>query len=510
MLSPSRDVLERLSVLLQERAGLRIQSEGFYSLRLALSARLPALGLTGGVEYLERLEGPEGEEELRALLPLVTVGHTEFFRDPRQFRALEERVLPEALARARHQGRAVSIWSAGCATGEEPFSLAILMHELGALPAEVDLWATDVNPAAIEVAQAGRYGARRLAAMSDARRRRCFERRDDGYELLPVIRQYVRLDVQNLAAPAFSGLRPGSLDLILCRNVIIYFDLPTIRALMDRFHAALRPGGLLFLGYSESLFKVYDRFEMVEVEGAYVYRRPQQGAGPDVRTRAPPGLPAPAVAPRSPATPGPTLRPPAPVVPLRVPAPTLPPPPASAPREAVRALPDRSPVARLDAAVAQMEQGDFHGALTALRRLTEEEPNELDALLTLGNLYSLLNRHTDALETFALAVSREPLCVEARVFSGLAALQRGNLSEARSELGRALFLEPTLAMGHYLLAQVEERMGEHAAARRSYRNAIGQLRFPQRPLAGHYPDMPDAPDSISRAARYALAALEEL
>lgn len=144
-----------------------------------------------------------------------------------------------------------------------------------------------------------------------------------------------------------------------------------------------------------------------------------------------------------------------------------------------------------------------------MQRLLADEPSDLDGLLTLGNLFSLTGRIPEAREAFAQAIQREPLCVEARVFGGVAALQAGELSEARSELSKALFLEPTLAIGHYLLAQVHERTQDHEAARRSYRNAIAQLRFPQRPLAGHYPEMPDSADAISRAARYALAALEE-
>jgi chemotaxis protein methyltransferase CheR len=99
--------------------------------------------------------------------------------------------------------------------------------------------------------------------------------------------------------------------------------------------------------------------------------------------------------------------------------------------------------------------------------------------------------------------------VDARVFLGVAALQANALDEARAELSRALFLEPTLALGHYLLAQVYERLRHRDDARRAYRNAIAQLRFPQRPLNGHYPDTPDSTESIHRAARYALAALEE-
>ncbi|HSP81284.1 MAG TPA: protein-glutamate O-methyltransferase, partial [Myxococcaceae bacterium] len=274
MLTVTSRALQQLASLLLERAGLKITPDGYHSLRLALSTRMPLMGVVDPEEYLRRLRSDENE--LRALLPLVTVGHTEFFRDPKQFQALEQRILPEALQRARREYRQVSIWSAGCATGEEPYSLAMVLVELGALSIEVDLWATDLNLAAVEAARQGRFSARRLAGMSQERRNRFFRPVEHGYEVAPLLKDYVRFDGQNLAVASFDKVQPESLDLILCRNVIIYFDLPTIRGLMDRFLAALRPGGLLFLGYSESHFKVYDRFEMVEVEGAFVYRRPRE------------------------------------------------------------------------------------------------------------------------------------------------------------------------------------------------------------------------------------------
>jgi chemotaxis protein methyltransferase CheR len=156
-----------------------------------------------------------------------------------------------------------------------------------------------------------------------------------------------------------------------------------------------------------------------------------------------------------------------------------------------------------------MDEGKFEAALTAVTKLTEGEPNFLDALLTLGNLCSLMGQREQSREAFAAALNCEPLCVEARIFSGVAALQAGALSEARAELSKALFLEPNLSLGHYLLAQVQERQGDRAGARRSYRNAIAQLRFTQRELAGHYPEIPNSAETIGRAAGYALAALEE-
>jgi chemotaxis protein methyltransferase CheR len=492
--------LAQLAFLLLDRAGLKVGQDGYYGLKLALSARMPALGIGDADEYVRRLKGVTGEHELRSLLPLVTVGHTEFFRDPRQFRAMEQRVLPDLLGAVRREGRRAQIWSAGCATGEEPYSLAMLMVELGASPAEVDIWATDLNPAAVESAQAGHFPPRRMAPLSEQRRRRFFSPAADGSDVKPFLKEWVRFEGLNLAAPVFAHVLPASKDLILCRNVIIYFDLDTIRGLMDRFLQALRPGGLLLLGYSESLFRVYDRFEMVEVEGAFGYRRPVGMRTASREVRAPVPIP-----PRA--------------TPLPMPARATPlprPPPRSGEFPAVQAPPPvatpakPTPGERLEAVARLVEAGDFEGALAAAQKLVEDDTNlNLHALLTLGNIYALMGRNPQAREAFGRVLANEPLCVEARVYGALAALQAGQMGEARAEVGKALFLEPTLALGHYLLAQVEERSGEKEAARRAYRNALAQLRFKQRPLAGFYPDLPDSPELITRAARYALAALEE-
>ncbi|MFE8598083.1 CheR family methyltransferase [Archangium violaceum] len=539
MLTVTSKALQQLSSLLLERAGLKITPDGYHSLRLALSTRMPVVGIVNAEEYVKLLRS--AEDELRALLPLVTVGHTEFFRDPKQFRALESRILPDALWKARRENRRISIWSAGCATGEEPYSLAMVLAEQGALPIEVDLWATDLNLAAVEAAKQGRFSARRVAGMHGDRRTRFFRPVEDGYEIVSSLKDYVRFDGQNLAVPVFEKVKPESLDLILCRNVIIYFDLPTIRALMDRFLAALRPGALLLLGYSESLFKVYDRFEMVEMEGAFVYRRPVKPLAPrtsiglgntkgqstsallpstralkttlDTSSKVSPGGPAPRKTVEAPARASEASQ---------VANPASEPPRKSLEASAVGVDAGRSrggempawslmlaPGERLNAAVRMIERGDFVSAVATVEQLLTDEPGHLDALLTLGNIYSLSGRVVDARDAFAQAINREPLCVEARVFGGLAELQAGELAEARAELGKALFLEPSLAIGHYLMAQVHERLKDNEAARRHYRNAISQLRFPQRQLAGHYPELPDSAESISRAARYALAALEE-
>lgn len=509
--------LEALAALLLDRAGLKITPDGYYGLRLALQARLPALGLRDASAYVARLEVPEGEGELRALLPLVTVGKTEFFRDGRQFEAFERTVFPAVLEAGRADGRQVRLWSAGCATGEEPYSLAMVAREHGADAAEVDIWATDLNPVAAETAALGVYPGRRLVGISDERRRRFFVDTHGRFEVAPDVRALVRFESHNLAAPVWPKVAAGAFDVIFCRNVIIYFDQPTIIGVMERFYEGLRPGGWLFLGYSESLFKISTRFEMVEVGGTFAYQRPVRGERLQPTTIFERAIGAGAH--RSPTDVETVLRelrrrepPPPPLVPRAPPRPSAPRPPtppvaAAPPRPAPSS--HLTPVERLAAVVAAVEAGDFVGAVSLAEALVADEPDDLAAQLTLANVHALVGQVGRARELYLATLAREPLCVEAHLFLALAALQARQVDEARLELTRALFLEPDLALGHYLLGQVHERGGQAEAARRSYRNAIALQKAPWRELLGHFPDLPGSNDDIARAARYRLAELSE-
>lgn len=495
-----RTALEHLAALLLERAGLKITPDGYYGLRLALLARLPKVGLSDATEYVRRLRQWSGEAELRNLLPLVTVGKTEFFRDTRQFLAFENEALPPVLEEARTESRKVHLWSAGCATGEEPYSLAMAAIERGASPQSLGVWATDLNPVAAESAARGFFPSRRLIGLSESRMQRFFHSVEGGYQVNDAVRAFITFEAHNLAAPFWPQVQPGSLDVIFCRNVIIYFDQYTIISLMERFFDSLRPGGWMFLGYSESLFKISTRFEMIEVGGTFAYRRPRQ------KRSAPAAGVLALVPPASPAVPRPAPA----VSPVAAKQMTAQP-PRPAPLPATPPVPEQraTPVQRLADVVRAIDTGDFPRALRLARLLVDEEPDDLAARLTLGNVYVLLGNLDEARESFGAALSREPLCVEARLFLAVAALQADQLEEAKTELTRALFLEPALTLGHYLLGQVHERRKDHEGARRAYRNAVKHRKAPGHDLLGHFPDLPRSNEAIAQSAQYRLSALSE-
>lgn len=512
VLSIERGSLEQLAALLLERAGLKITPDGYYGLRLALQARMPALGLTDAAEYVSRLRQRAGEHELRSLIPLVTVGKTEFFRDTRQFLAFERNVLPAVLERGKQDLRPVKLWSAGCATGEEPYSLAMVALEKGGTPDSVDVWATDLNPAATESAARGYFPARRLVGISEERIQRFFSPVEGGYEIITPVRQLVRFEGHNLAAPVWPQVSARSLDVIFCRNVIIYFDQPTIIGVMERFYESLRPGGWMFLGYSESLFKISTRFEMVEVGGTFAYQRPmatvRRTPAPATQVSRPTPLTLPPVGPpvrRSPTDVESVLR----DLKRREEARAKPTAATPTPAPSVSRPSTLTPVERLAGVIAAIEKGDFPRALRTAHLLADDEPEDLAARLTLGNVHALMGNLDEARDCYQAALAREPLCVEARLYLALAAMQVGQLEEAKQELTRALFLEPTLAVGHYLLGQVHERRADVDGALRAYRNAIVQRKQPKHELIGHFPDLPRSNEAIAQAAQYRLAALSE-
>ncbi len=491
--------LVELAALLKERVGLHVRPDGHAALRLALGARLDELGgaAPDARVYLGLLRSQSGgDEELRRLLPLVTVGKTSFFRDERQFRALEA-LLPGLLARARGSGRRLAIWSAGCATGEEPYSIAMTAAAAGAEPEHLELLATDVNPEAVAHAARGAYDERRAREVPGPLRERHFDRDGDRYHVRASLRRLIAaIRPHNLV----SGTMPrpeGGWDVIFCRNVIIYFDTPTTQHVLTHFLHALAPGGYLFLGYSESLFRIFDGFELTEVAGAFLYRRPET-----VRT-----TPLPAPRPIRPVMPLPSAPPVVrhvalpPAAPQRIPTPA----PVPAPQ------PPLAPQEYLDAAVALFAEGRFGAARELLERLLEKGGEDLAVRLTLANLYGILRQVDRARECYVAALQLESLSAEAHLFFGIHLLAEGETEPAALELSRALFLDPDLALAHYWLGRCREAQRDPARARLSYRNALAaHERRPdgkRQAFLGYYPDVPEDGAAFVRAAQYALAAL---
>jgi len=266
----------RFRAAVASRLGLAFEESKLDYLAKVLQERISSLIVASATVYLDRLTSPGGwDEEWRKLAEILTVCETYFFRYWDHFRAFSEVVLPDCL-QASNTGNGIHILSAGCASGEEPYSVAILTREsLTNLsdPRLVRIGAIDINNAMLQKAKAGRYSAWSLRETSDELRQRYF--RTDGREFVidKAIREMVGFEERNLLADDPVFWQEGRFDVILCRNVTMYFAPGLTKVIVARMSQALRPGGYLFLGHAETLRGVSNEFHLRHTHGTFYYQK---------------------------------------------------------------------------------------------------------------------------------------------------------------------------------------------------------------------------------------------
>jgi chemotaxis protein methyltransferase CheR len=265
------DDFQALRKLVREVTGISLSEQKRELVYGRLARRLRALNLRTFREYRALLSQDDGRE-LVQFCNAITTNLTAFFREPHHFEHLKKDVLGELLKKPP-ANRRVRIWSAGCSTGEEPYSIA--MSVLEAVP-DIERWdirilATDLDSDVLEKARRGIYTADRLQTLSPERRQRFFEpcsgTREPSFQVRPEVARLLTVKQLNLMHPF---PMKGPLDVVFCRNVVIYFDKDTQRELVARLSRLQRPGDLLFLGHSETLFKVSTDYTLI---GRTIYRR---------------------------------------------------------------------------------------------------------------------------------------------------------------------------------------------------------------------------------------------
>ncbi len=267
----SDEEFRTLRDVIRERLGLYYDDQKRYLLLSRLQTRLARRGAESVAAYLRFLtSGALREAEWHELAVALTNNETYFFRERAQVRALTGPILDEIMAKS---GRSLRVWSAACSTGEEPYSLAISLVDSGKLPAtSIAIEATDVSQRVLDVARRGSYRPLSFRATEPAMLARWFlPEENDGFRISPAVQRIVSFSELNLMNAAAVASR-GPFDVIFCRNVLIYFDKPTQKRVVESFAAALRPHGYLFLGHAESLFHLTERYAPVTFPDAIVYR----------------------------------------------------------------------------------------------------------------------------------------------------------------------------------------------------------------------------------------------
>lgn len=430
----SDGLYQSLRDLLLDRLGLHYPPNRRGDLARALSLAAQELGYSElGQIYTALLTGgPAWDVSIRHL----TIGETYFFRNGAQFAALRERILPDLLAR-RAGTRSLRVWSAGCASGEEPYSLAMVLADI--LPADagwqVSILGTDLNPDFLSRAREALYGPWSFRDTPDALRDRFFVPEGARWRLRQEIRRSVIFGRLNLAADGYPALTNGTtaMDLIFCRNVLIYFDAATTRAIIGRLYDALAPGGWLVVGHAEPNAEIFQRFETVNAPGTVLYRKPFDAPFFLVNTR----RSAPAARGSETASPASESqwRRPAPAAARPAAAPAT---PTSAP---IPAPPPDPPLDDLADARAAADAGRWQRAADLVDRVLRAAPMQAGAHFLRGQIYEHVGE-----PDLALAAYR-----------------------------RSLYLDPSLVMAALAMANLWRAGGHDADARRGYRSALRML-----------------------------------
>jgi len=435
--------LERLAALVQGELGLELPAGRLPFLAEVARRRAPTAGCTDLAAYVDALSRDALRGEWDALASLLTIQESSFFRAPQQWEQLRARLLPE-LAERRASTRRLSAWSAACAGGEEPGTLALLLADMPAFSGwDWSILATDVDPEALAHAARAHYGERAVAAVPEALRKSFLAPRGALWELDPRLRERIRLRRLNLAQPAFR-LPEAPFDLIFLRNVLIYFRPELQRRVVSEAARHLASDGWLFLGGSETLWRVHDGLEAVDLGSCFAYRLAKQ------RSQIEPRRPGPTEAA---AKPGPSKRRDTPDGPRGTPSPG--------------------------------------GA---------ETPTATERLVGAANL--LEGRRPDEARTEVDRVlADDPADPAAHALSGLISASVGETGAAADAFRAALYLEPGLAQVRLLLADGLRALGEEELADRQYREVLNAIeRGAGRDLVALTGRLlPDAEESVRRA-----------
>lgn len=267
--------------LIHSHCGIFFDADAKYLLEKRLARRLDQHQLPGFKEYYHFLKYSRvREQELSDIMDVLTTNETYFFREEFQLNAFVGELLPELKAVKDTRGdRTIRIWSAGCSTGEEPYTIAMLLMETGVFKDwKIEIVGTDISHRVLQQARKGLYGKSSFRTTSPERVQRFFHQQDGLYRINDEVRGLVTISHLNLLDENRMILL-GKMDIIFCRNVIIYFDQAAKKLVIESFYRSLREGGYLLLGHSESLLNTTTAFALKHLKKDMVYQKPASGFG---------------------------------------------------------------------------------------------------------------------------------------------------------------------------------------------------------------------------------------
>lgn len=440
------DEFELFRDFIHASGGISLDDYKIDSLRIALLARTTLYKFKNYKQYYYFLKfHPAGAEEFKELLTYLTIGETCFFRNPAHFKVLRNHLLPALIKHKRaHNQKYLNIWSAGCSTGDEPYSLAILLTR--ALPDyqdwEIDILGTDVSKNALEAAAKGRYKKRSLRLLERSFYQNYFTGDGEEYTLTNEIRKMVKFRYFNLVKEPYPlAQRLRKWDIIFCCNVMIYFRLETVQQVVRNIHDSLDEGGYFFTGYAESLQIIPQPFQVERDEETFYYRKISQpeAAKTEAQTflvdidenRSPLFL-----------------------------------------QSDKKKVLGRSGTDLYNEALELYIKEEYQPALEKIKEYLNVHAGDCRALLLLSRIYLEKEMLTEALAACQDLAGVDPLAAKVFYLLGFIYRQRKDVNNAVENFKKAIYLDRNFGLAHYHLAFIYKDAGENEKALREFTNAL--------------------------------------
>jgi chemotaxis protein methyltransferase CheR len=460
----SDPVLMQLSEFVASRLGLHFPRERWCDLQRTVSGSARECGRGKDLDrYIQELLSPSlTQKQLEVLANHLTVGETYFFREKRSLEILEERILPELIRARAGLGTPIRIWSAGCATGEEPYSVAILLQKLLAELEDpsVEILATDLNTKSLQKASAGTYGDWSFRGTPCWVRRTYFEVGEGGRcTIVPAIKKMVHFTQLNLIDDVYPPLSnwKNSFDVIFCRNVLMYFTPEGMRKVIRQFHRSLATDGWLIVSPAETSHDLFSEFSTVSFGDATFYRKPaagsQVGLSQSVFDQHRPAIQLPEWF-------------------VQIPESTQ-----ISCDEVNQKLSDNEahitpPSSFYRQALALYEQGHYEDMEQMIVALSSEGADRAPAMLLLARVYANQGKLAAALNRCDQAIAANKMVAPAYYLRATILQEQGSLPEALIALRRAVYAEPEFVLRHFALGNLALNLGKTKESGKHFKNAL--------------------------------------
>ncbi len=435
---------------LRKNSGILFGEEVWKGLEYAVFQRMAEKDFSHPLDYLKFLNShQEGRNELIELLNLVTIKETHFFRTDSHFSALVEKILPEIFWRKEKEWLKTQLkgcgcmWSAGCSTGEGPYTISLCALKSAKMPDAVEILASDVSSSALRTAYEGGYSKRSVKNVEHHLLAKYFVEDGVRYRIKDEVKSRVRFFQHNLISDPY----PKHVDIIFCRNVTIYFNKETTREIIQKFHKSLNDGGYLLIGHSESLYGLgcESEFELVDLKEAFVYRKvkahhrilPLKEKGKEKES----------------------------VLKKERTAEIL-------PHTAERHKASVSADTLFKEAKDSYDKKLYSKSLDICAKILSLNNKHEGAHLIMGRIYSDMNWHEDAVKTLTRLVEIDSLHVAAHFLLGLSYYKLGKHADAESQFKKSLYLKPDFALAHFHLANILRENHKYAQAVKQYTHAL--------------------------------------